>query len=269
MALPAPLPRPDLDPDPDANPDANPDERRAVLAALAERVRPVSLAVDRTLPVAGPLGAVLAGLGRGTVVALNGSGATSMALGLVGGAASDHIWTVVVGLADLAPVALVDAGLDPTRVALVDPGTSGRHVEAIAAVLGAVDLVLVDARLPLRPTDARRLTARARERGTVLVVLAPGADPTRWRDRPAASVWPADVVVSVRAEPWWGAEAGHGHLRGRMLEVHVTGRGRAARGDRHRVAFPDPDGSVRVLDHDVIDRLDDPGGDAMVLPFAR
>lgn len=221
------------------------------LSALAERVRPVALAADRVLPLSGPLAAVLPALGRGEILTVAGSGATSFALGVVEGMArgTSGSWVVVMGLPELAPSAVHDVGLDPARVAFVDPGTTGRHLDALAALVGAVDLVVIDARLPLRAADARRLAARARERGSVMVVVQPGVDPSRWRTGGSVPrIWPADVACTVRAERWWGVERGNGHLRSRELEVHVTGRGRHARGACHRLALPALDGGIEVLD---------------------
>lgn len=231
------------------------------LRELADRARPVVLARDNTIALGGPLSAVIPGgaLVRGSTLTIAGPGATSVALGLVAGASVEGSWVAMVGLADLAPVAVIDAGLDPGRVAFIDPGTSGRHVDVIAALIGAIDIVMVDDRLPVRQGDARRLSARLRERGSIMVVLHPGTDPAgRRRDTGIAPVWSADVSLTVDAETWSGPDHGHGHLRSRRLSVATSGRGRAARGSRHVFAFPSTEGDVVEVD---------PG--ATVIPFAR
>lgn len=212
--------------------DGRSDERRALARSLAERIRPLVPARDRRLEVEGPLAPLVGGgLVRGSTVAIEGIGATSLALALVAAAASSGSWCVVVGLDDLAPVAAVEAGMDPARVAFVDARDSGRVAEVIAALVGAVDVVLVDARLPVRPVEVRRVGARARERGSVVVVVRPDGGG-------ACGPWAGDVVLAARAGEWTGAGRGDGHLRSRTVTVDVAGRGRAAQGRRHDLRLP-------------------------------
>jgi hypothetical protein len=87
-----------------------------------------------------------------------------------------------------------------------------------ATLLDGMDIVLVRPPGHVRPSVARRLAARARERRGVLVVLG-------------AREWPegADVQLTVEAGAWQGVGAGHGHLQGRHLEVLSSGRRAAAR----------------------------------------
>jgi hypothetical protein len=88
-----------------------------------------------------------------------------------------------------------------------------------AALLDAFDVVLLQAARP-----NRRLEARARERGAVLVV---------------AGDWPgADVRLSVARSMWEGLGDGHGHLRRHRLEVVATGRRAAARERRVELVLP-------------------------------
>ena len=73
-----------------------------------------------------------------------------------------------------------------------------------------------DVKAGLTEADRRRLAARARERGSVLVSTA---------------AWPgATVVLGVRTLGWTGAGAGEGHLR--SLDVRVTRSGRGAAAER-------------------------------------
>lgn len=190
------------------------------------------LARDARIEARGPVAPLVdGGLARGSTVAVEGIGATSMALALLAAVAAGGSWCVVVGLDDLAPVAMVEAGLDPARVAFVDARDSGRVAEVIAALVGAVDLVLIDARLPMRPVEARRVAARLRERGTVAVVVRPDGGGS-------CAPWAGDLVLSVRVEPWVGVGRGDGHLCSRRVAVDVSGRGRAARNRRHGLALP-------------------------------
>jgi hypothetical protein len=75
-----------------------------------------------------------------------------------------------------------------------------------------------------RAGETRRLVARARERGAVLVPLCgPGVE------------WPADAALRLRAEggAWPGLTVGAGLLAERDVRVHVEGRGVADRGRAH------------------------------------
>ena len=147
------------------------------LQELAERIRPVVLARQAVVPVVEPLAQLVpdGGLIRGSTVTIGGVGATSLALQLSTAASQSGSWVVVVGLNDLAPVAVLEANLDAERIAFIDPGDSGRHVDVLAALIGAVDVIVLDARLSLRPSDGRRLASRLRERGSVLIVVSPGS----------------------------------------------------------------------------------------------
>lgn len=206
-------------------------DRRALARALADRIRPLVPAVERRLEVGGPLAALVdGGLARGSTVTIAGIGATSMALALAA-ALSTGRWCVVVGLGELAPIGVLESGIDPARCAFVEVGDGDRVVEVIAALVVAIDVVVVDARLPVRPAEVRRLAARVRERGGVVVVVHPDGG------RVDAS-WTGDVVMTVHAGTWVGPGRGDGHLRSRSMVVDVTGRGRAARPRRRELSLP-------------------------------
>lgn len=214
----------------------------AELRRVADRARPVTLAREQTLPVPEPLGALLpdGALARGSAVAARGVGATSLALNLVAAASLAGSWVVVVGLPELGLAAAAEAGVDLRRLALVAAPEPGRWAAVVAALVGGVDLVVVDGRAPLTPTEGRRLGSRLRERGSVLVAVTPGAGaPGR---RPGA--WPADVTLTVRAGGWEGLGDGHGHLRRRRVEVEADGRGRASRPRLAELWLPSPAGPV-------------------------
>jgi hypothetical protein len=101
----------------------------------------------------------------------------------------------------------------------------------VAALLDAIDVVLVRSPPGLPPAQARHLAARARERGAVLVPLGP------WPE-------PADLRLAVTASAWQGLGRGHGTLRARRVEVAVTGRGPAARERRVHLWLPGSDGAI-------------------------
>ncbi len=160
------------------------EEARARLRAVAVHARPVTLARERALPVAGSLGELLpgAGLVRGTVVQVDGTpgaGATSVGFALAAAATTAGEWVAAVDLVGTLGVeAAAAAGVALERFPVVR--LSGKSVDrwatVVAALLDGVGLVLTELPRHARPGDARRLVARARERGAVLVVLPSAAD---------------------------------------------------------------------------------------------
>ncbi len=166
----------------------------------------------RLLPVpAGLAGALPAGgLSRGSTVVVHGS--TSLTLGLLAEASRAGSWVALVGLPGVGVLAAAQLGLDLDRVVLVPaPGPDGPTV--VAALLDGVDVVVVGD-VALGDGDRRRLSARARERGAVLL---------------STEVWPAAHLVLTAEVTWEGLGNGHGRLRGRRLTVRCAGRGAAAR----------------------------------------
>lgn len=242
----------------------------ALPADLAGSVRPISLAGGRVLPVLPALAGLLpeGGLRRGSTVAVGAgaratgagpgagavaagavvagasdavagagagvSGGTSLALALLAGPSAAGSWCAVVGVPTLGLAAAAELGVDPGRLAVV-PAPGRDWAAVVAALLDGLDVVAV--RPPgrwVRPGDARRLAARARERGAVLVALG------RWEG--------ADVRLSVAASSWAGVERGAGHLSARLVEVAAEGRGAAARPRSARLWLPSADGRVVAAD---------------------
>jgi hypothetical protein len=194
------------------------------VAAQAERAR----ATGRVLPVAPALAGLLpaAGLRRGSTVAVHGG--TSLLLALLAEATTAGSWAAVVGMPSLGLAAAAEYGVDLARLALV-PRPGAELPAVVAALLDGVDLVAVHSGT-VQAAVARRLSARARHRGAVL--LAFGA-------------WPgADVELSCRPEAWRGLSDGYGHLRERRTQVRVHGRGAAARPVSVELQLPAPGGQV-------------------------
>jgi hypothetical protein len=236
----------------------------AELRQIAERAAPVTLAREQVLPVVDALQPLLpdGAVARGSVVGVaGGPGATSLALTLAAGPSREGSWTVVVGLPELGLAAAAEYGVVLDRLALVavpdrDPSTWG---PVIAALVGAVDVILVDGRLALSARETRRVAARARERGSVVVPVLPvalgattgrGGGPTRSTGarRRVLGEWVPDVVLRVDDARWEGVADGHGHLRRRRVVVGAEGRGRAARPRRTTLWLPDPDGAARLVE---------------------
>ena len=153
------------------------------------------------------------------------------------GASAAGSWVAAVGLPVLGIVAAAEAGVALERLALVPAPGARAWPAVVAAFLDAVDVVLVRSPPRLPAAQARRLTARARERGAVLVPL--GA----WSE-------PADLRLAVIASAWQGLGQGHGHLRARQAEVTIAGRGAAGRERRFLLWLPSPDGTITLLGPD-------------------
>ena len=207
-------------------------------AARTELVGPgTTLADERLLPVVPALQPLLPGHGlrRGTTVAVAGSAA--LALALVAGASAAGSWVAAVGLPDLGIVAAAETGVALERLALVPAPGARAWPAVVAAFLDAIDVVLVGSPPRLPAAQARRLAARARERGAVLVPLG---------------AWPqaADLRLAVTASAWQGLGQGHGHLTARQAEVSITGRGAATRERRFLLWLPSPDGTITLLEQD-------------------
>lgn len=212
------------------------------LATLAGRVRPVALAQHQVLPVLEPLESLLPGSGlqRGSVVGVDGPGATSLALALAAGPSTAGSWTVALALSTLGMAAAAEIGIDLARLAVVRRPDPERWTEVMAALIGACDLVLARPPRRVRPGDARRLQARARERGTTILLVVGGraaGGPPSWPEGP-------DLRLSVTGTTWEGLGPGHGHLRARRIHVEAGGRRAAARSRRGDLWLLDPDGRV-------------------------
>jgi hypothetical protein len=236
------------------------------LLELAERARPLSLATEQVLEVAPAVAAVLpdGGLRCGTTVVVGGGGglgATSLVLALLALPTARGRWCAVVGLPAIGPVAAGELDVDLTHLALV-PAPGRQWATVTAALLDGLDVVVVQPPHPVRPPDARRLSARARHRRSVLVVLAPspgrlqatptatpgaaGSVPHGLDQRPTSAGWPGfDLRLAVTGGEWFGPGTGFGHLQGRRVDVTVWGRGAAVRAVHHLLWLPAADGGVR------------------------
>jgi len=198
--------------------------------ATGELTTPATEITGRVLPVRGELADLLpwGGLRRGSTVSVRGS--TSLLLALLATATAEGCWAAVVGLPHLGVLAAAELGVAVHRLALVPkPGTDPAVVErTVAALLDGIDLVSVA--VPVTPHTARRLSARARQRKSVLVPFG---------------AWPGvDVELRMGDGRWTGLGTGHGLLAEREVEVHATGRGAASRSRRAELLLPASGGGV-------------------------
>ena len=206
---------------------------RARLEAVAARARPVALAREHVLPVLGPLEPLLpGGLTRGTTVAVP-DGSTSLALALVAGPSAAGSWVAAAGCTTLGLAAAAGYGVALDRLVVVAAPPPEHWASVVATLVDAFDVVLVRPPRRLRAADARRLAARTRERGAVLVVSGP------WPEAPELRV---DLVESE----WQGLGAGHGHLHARRVTVEASGRRGAGRPRRAELWLPAPGGGVET-----------------------
>ena len=198
---------------------------RARLEAVARQASPVVLAGDQVLPVPGELGELIPALRRGSVVAVGGetgSGATTVALALAAAATTAGEWAAAVEVESarlglLGGLAAAEAGVALDRFAVARRVPPTRWATVVAALLDGIGLVLAEVPRHARAGDARRLAARARERGAVLV---------------GVGTWPAEAALRLWADgtAWPGLGAGTGLLSARELQVRVEGHGAPAHG---------------------------------------
>jgi len=170
----------------------------------------VRAGVDQVIEMPSPLGEMLPG--RGSTVTVHGS--TSLLFVVLAAVTAAGGWAAVVGLPQLALVAAAESGVALERLALVsEPGPD--WPEVVAALLDGIDVVVAAPPVGVSAVLARRLAARARQRGTVLV---------------AALDWPsADLAIEADHGIWYGIGKGRGRLRCQTVNVVVRGRGAAER----------------------------------------
>ncbi|MEQ8840497.1 MAG: hypothetical protein RIB98_05920 [Acidimicrobiales bacterium] len=207
-------------------------ERVGSLRLVADRVAPLVLAREHTMPLLPAVTSLFpeGGLRRGSTVAVGGVGATSLALAVAAGPSAAGSWVAVVGDPGLGLAAAEEAGVVLERMLVVDPQGSSGAAGVVAALVGAVDVVLVGPGVRIRPADLRRLSARMRERGSVLIRL--GA-----LDEPGV-----DIGLRIVESEWSGLGIGHGLLRVRRVRVESSGRGSAARPRGAALLLPGPHG---------------------------
>ncbi|NLA37165.1 MAG: hypothetical protein GX868_15965 [Actinobacteria bacterium] len=227
------------------------------LAEIAERIRPTVLAAEQTLAVPEALSELfpLGGIVRGSRVSLRGAGATSLCMAMLAEASQQGSWIAVVGVAPFGWAAAVRSGWNLQRCVFVDEPPAAQWGTVLAALVDALDIVVTDPAQQVGAAEARRLAARSRERGSVIVDLALGrtlgggpapGDPVpggpvlgdeaqRADKRTSAgrsrSRWPieSDLTLTAHTNGWAGLGVGEGLLGERDLRVEAIGRRGAGR----------------------------------------
>lgn len=202
-----------------------------------------------TVPVADELAPLFpeGGLRPGSTYAVTSS--LSLLLALLAAPSRAGSWTAVLGVPELGAEAAEGFGVALDRLAMVpDPGD--RWMSVAAALSEVVPLIAV--RPASRPHEAEvaRLSARLRDRGSVLIIIGGWAS--------------ADVSLRVDSVQWNGVGAGHGLLRSREVVVSAEGR-RTPRPRRVSVLLPGPQGglSAPVATPPLIDAASVTSGDEL------
>ena len=166
-----------------------------------------------TLPVIDALAGVLPdGLNKASTVTVEGG--MSLVLALLAGPSAAGLWGAVVGVPEIGLTAGRELGVDLDRLVLIPHPEGDTWATVVAALADAIDVVVVRPPRPMRGNDARRLAARVRQRGSVLVCLG------EWEG--------ADLRLTVTDHRWEGIGSGHGRLRWHAMTVRTGGRGAAA-----------------------------------------
>jgi hypothetical protein len=183
------------------------------------------------------------GLRAGSSVRVEGSSA--LLLALAAAATGQERWCAVVGMADLGLRSAVEAGLDPTRLALVpDPGEAPGPI--LSALVDGVGVVVLGPGIALPPALSRSLLDRARTRDALVLAAAP-ALPVR-----------TDHLLRAAPGRWEGLGGGHGRLRARRTLITATGRSTGGRERVVEVLLPGPVGALAAV----------PGADRAAQPAA-
>jgi hypothetical protein len=193
-------------------------EAVSVLERIAQRVQPIVRADEQLHPVDERLHAVLpwSGLRRGSLIE-----SSSRALGwlLVAEAARAGAWVAAVGINSPGWAAAAEIGVPLERLAVITSPPAEVAATVLGALVDAVEIVLVDPSVNIRPHELRRIAARVRERKGLLVACGE-----------VGSAWEGvDVRLRVTGTTWHGLEQGHGALCGSKVDIEATGRGAAFR----------------------------------------
>lgn len=210
-------------------------------------IAPLVLAAEQVLPVPDVFGALLpgAGLQRGWITRVEGGpSARALAWALLAQITTSGGWIAAVDVPGISLAAARDVGVAIERIVVVSSPDSGAWSAAVAALIGAVDVVVFDSpRHRVAPSEHRRLASRARERGSVLLELATSSRPARLE-----SQLQYDLAFSTKPLAWEGLGNGHGCLRGRALDVAVSGRRLREPSRSARFEVPGVDGMIRQID---------------------
>jgi hypothetical protein len=183
------------------------------LSALAERVAPLGLAGDRTLPVSEAFAELFPerGLVRGRTLACSGPAATSLALALAAPAVVAGSWLATIDVPTIGLDAASEFGIALERVVAVRTDAT-RWPDVVAAAADGFDILIARVPADASPSAMRKVTTRLRQRDVVMLVLG---DP---------GPLSCDGVLTAGGAEWIGLGDGYGHLQRRRLVVEASGR---------------------------------------------
>ncbi len=208
---------------------------------------------ERLLPVPDVLVPLLTqpGLTRGSELAVKGPGALTLATALAAEVSRTGGWVAAVGLGRMGISAVDERTASLERWAFIDkPGDAA--AEVLSALIGNIDVILLDSNLRLSTAQNRRLRARLRERGSVMIGVGEAATGTSAAGPAATSAKSAvdpDVTFTVKKAAWVGLRQGHGRLAERRAEVVAVGRGAASLPRQAVLWLPDVNGCVTAVDN--------------------
>ncbi len=208
----------------------------ALDAETLEMIRPTTLSTEQLLEVPEALEPLFpwSGLPRGWSVGFTGRGAWTLAAAMMVPSLGDQGWMAVVGAPRINLAAAAETGLRMDRVLVVETPPTGQWGMVVAALLEAVQVVVVSPHSPIGARDARRISARLREQRATLLHLD------------GAAKWPTalDMNLSCTTDEWLGIGEGHGYLRFRRMTVDAVGRRSAARTRSVSLWMPGPEGPL-------------------------
>jgi len=118
-------------------------------------------------------------------------------------------WCAVIGMPELGIEAAAEAGVDLSRLAIV-PHPGERWLGVASAIAEVVGVVALRPGARIGDRDASRLSARLRERGTVLLVEG------SWQQ--------AEAAIGVEELAWSGLGQGHGYIERLEATIVVAAR---------------------------------------------
>jgi hypothetical protein len=193
-----------------------------VLTQLGERVKPIVLARERTMPLISALAPLFpeGELVRGRVIACAGAASMSIASAVVRDALVAGAWMALVDVDTFGADAAGEFGIPLERVVRVESescsGAEHRWIDVMGAAVDGFDVVVTSVPTSLRgdrrPPAIRKLSTRIMQRGAVVITIG------------TAGALSCDVELATERTVWEGLGDGAGHLRRRQLDIAAGGR---------------------------------------------
>lgn len=192
-------------------------------ADLAQRLSVQATSRYGLLPVGSQLASLFpaGGLERGHVYGCRGDAWLSVMYALIARATQEGSWAAVVNLEFMGMMSAAEHGVALQRVLCVDAThDGGTWTHVVGACVDGIDVVVVY-RPQCRPSDVRKLEARIKAHGTILIIVG---DPGHFSP---------SVVLSTQTTDWDFST----HMSQRS--VHVVASGRRLHQLRHcDIVFP-------------------------------